>query len=99
MADREYDLIGRLMYATSKLGADALQQIPYVGPPVARQMDKICAKIDWAGDYVAQRSDNTRGAMCDAIQDSVTEEQLGQLSPPSAPAGASVPHRAEVPHR
>lgn len=83
--ERGYGLIDRIGYVASKIATDTAQQIPYVGPPVARQVDRLCANFDWARDFILRRSTEARGAGCDAVRDSVNEYQLGQLKSPNAP--------------
>lgn len=87
MENRDYGVIGRIDYASTKLGSEALGAIPKYGDDIVRALDTICAKLDWANDYILQKDDNTRGPTCDAINDTANGLVAGQT--PATPTMTS----------
>jgi len=77
--NEDYNYLERMQYATGKLTGEALVAVPG-GTTVAKALDTVCEKLDWAKDYVNQNKDETRGAGCDGIK-SALAGNLGAFSP------------------
>lgn len=97
--DQYFAYLNRVSYATTKLGLDAVHSIPFIGPSIVSGVNRVCDKLHWANDYIIQKPTEQRTNLCTAAENTLAEQQLGELPAPPASTILPTPHVKETPNR
>ena len=94
-----FEYLNRVSYATTKLGVDAVHSIPFIGPSIVSGVNRVCDKLHWANDYIIQKPTEKRTNLCTAVENTLAEQQLGDLPAPPTSTILPTTHAKETPNR